>query len=228
MSWSKVELGALKRAVALHGRDWAAVSSSVGSKTRKQCLDKVKEEVRAGRMQEPGGKLVRDSWSKVELGALKRAVALHGRDWAAVASSVGGKTQKQCINKVATEIAAGRMQEPGGQVKDSWSQVELGALKRVVALHGRDWAAVASSVGSKTSEQCKHKVFNEAAAGRMQEPGGKQVHDSWSEVEKSALERAVQEHGRDWAAVASSVGSKSRKQCSNRFQHEVASGRWRP
>ncbi len=46
-------------------------------------------------------------WSKVELGALKRAVALHGRDWAAVASSVGSKTIMQCKNKVAVEVAAG-------------------------------------------------------------------------------------------------------------------------
>ncbi len=47
-------------------------------------------------MQEPGRKRVQDSWSKVELGALKRAVALHGRDWAAVASSVGSCCRNQC------------------------------------------------------------------------------------------------------------------------------------
>ena len=59
-------------------------------------------------MQEPGGKLVQHSWSKVELGALKRAVALHGRDWAAVASSVGSKTVQQCTSKFKNEIASGR------------------------------------------------------------------------------------------------------------------------
>ncbi len=67
------------------------------------------------RMQEPGGKQVHDSWSKVELSALKRAVALHGRDWVAVARSVRSKTRQQCFDKVAKEIAAGRMQEPGGK-----------------------------------------------------------------------------------------------------------------
>jgi hypothetical protein len=39
--------------VALHGRDWAAVASSVGSKTIQQCSDKVEKEVTAGRMQRP-------------------------------------------------------------------------------------------------------------------------------------------------------------------------------
>ncbi len=95
-------------------------------------------------------------------------MALHGRDWAAVASSVGSKTTQQCMHKVATEVAAGRKQEPGGKlVQHSWSQVELDALKRAVALHGKDWAAVASSVGSKTREQCKRKVDKEVPAGRM-------------------------------------------------------------
>jgi hypothetical protein len=105
-------------------------------------------------MQEPGGKLVQHSWSQVELDALKRAVALHGRDWAAVASSVGSRSRQQCQGKVREEVKAGRMQEPGGKrkwVQHSWSQVELDALKRSAALHDRDWAAVASSVGSKTT-----------------------------------------------------------------------------
>ncbi len=44
----KTELGALERAVALQGTDWTAVSSSVGSKTRLQCLAKVVKEVAAG------------------------------------------------------------------------------------------------------------------------------------------------------------------------------------
>jgi hypothetical protein len=39
-------------AVDRHGRDWAAVSRDVGSKTRQQCSDKVAKEVAAGRMQE--------------------------------------------------------------------------------------------------------------------------------------------------------------------------------
>jgi hypothetical protein len=69
-------------------------------------MDKVKAEVAAGRMQEPGGKRVLDSSSKVELGALKRAVALHCRDWAAVASSVGSKTASTTLNARAAPFAA--------------------------------------------------------------------------------------------------------------------------
>ena len=189
-TWSAGELRLLLVAVRKYGRDWAAVARSVGSKTRQQCRIKVDVEVAAGRMQEPGGKKVQDSWSKVELGALRRAVALHGRDWPAVARSVRSKTIKQCTRKAVAEVAAGRMQEPcGKRLRDSWSEVELGALKRAVALHGRDWDAVARSVRSKTRQQCKGKGNVEIAAGRMQEPGGKRVKVSWGKIELGALKR---------------------------------------
>ncbi len=95
-----------------------------------------------------------------------------------------------------------------------------------MALHGRDWATVASRVGSKTGAQCFHKVAKEVAAGRMQEPGGKLVRNSWSKAELLRLREAVDRHGRSWAAVSLDVGSKTREQCFYKFRHEVAAGRW--
>ena len=100
-----------------HGRDWAAVSRDVGSKTKQQCKWKVKNEVAAGRMQEPGGKQDQASWaswSQDELIQLKAAVDRHGRDWVSVSRDVGSKTRQQCLKKVKIEVAAGRMQEPVG------------------------------------------------------------------------------------------------------------------
>jgi hypothetical protein len=76
-SWRQAEL---KAAVDRHGRDWAAVSRDVGSKTKQQCLNKVKFKVAAGRMQEPGGKREQESWRQAELIQLKAAVDRHGRD----------------------------------------------------------------------------------------------------------------------------------------------------
>ncbi len=71
-------------------------------------------------MQEPGVKPEQESWSQAELVQLKAAVDRHGRDWVAVSRDVGSKTRHQCLNKVRIEVAAGRMEEPGG--KNSWSQ----------------------------------------------------------------------------------------------------------
>jgi hypothetical protein len=175
-TWSAGELRLLRVAVRRHGRDWAAVARGVGSKTNVQCHDKVSKEARAGRMQEPGGKRFRNPWSKAELVKLRMAVGQHGRDWVAVSRDVRSKTREQCNGKVDKEVAAGRMQEPGGkQVRDSWSKAELLRLSNAVSRHGRNWVAVSRDVGSKTREQCIRKVAAEVAAGRMQEPGGKRV-----------------------------------------------------
>jgi uncharacterized membrane protein YdjX (TVP38/TMEM64 family) len=71
-----------------------------------------------------------------------------------------------------------------------------------VGQHGRDWVAVSRDVRSKTSDQCRNKVAKQVATGRMQEPGGKQVQDSWRKVELLRLSKAVSRHGRDWVAVS--------------------------
>jgi hypothetical protein len=163
-TWSANEL---RLAVRRHGRDWAAVARGVGSKTNEQCRAKVLNEARAGRMQEPGGKRFHNPWSKAELVKLGMAVGRHGRDWVAVSREVRSKTSLQCYGKVAAEVAAGRMQEPGRkQVQDSWSKAELLRLSKAVGRHGRDWVAVSRVVGSKTKQQCMHKVATEVAAGR--------------------------------------------------------------
>ena len=106
--------------------------------------------------------------------------------------------------------------------QESWSQAELIQLKAAVDRHGRDWFAVSRDVGSKTRQQCRYKVAFEVAAGRMQEPGGKQKKESWSQAELIQLEAAVDRHGRDWFAVSHDVGSKTKKQCIHGIRLEVA------
>ncbi len=43
---------------------------------------------------------------------LAAAVQRHGRTWVAVATELGTKTNQQCQDKVANEVALGRMPEP--------------------------------------------------------------------------------------------------------------------
>jgi hypothetical protein len=64
------------QAVDRHGRDWAAVSRDVGSKSRKQCGDKVKKEVAAGRMHE------HDVPQRAELARAVRGLAGQTYAWA--------------------------------------------------------------------------------------------------------------------------------------------------
>ncbi len=98
-------------------------------------------------------------------------------------------------------------------------------LRLAVQRHGRDWKAVSCDVGSKASEQCMNKVIAEVAAGRVVKPGGKHVHNFWSKDELLRLKQAVCRHGRDWVAVSSAVGSKTRQQCQNKVTTEARTGR---
>ncbi len=224
--WSEEELVALKQAVALHGRDWVKVSERVGTKTNRDCQRKAAYEVARGRMSDLGGRQFHNPWSKVELVALNQAVTLHGRNWVTVARRVMTKTKEQCKNKVKKEVAAGRMEEPGGKrEQESWSPAELVQLKTAVDRHGRDWAAVSRVVGSKTNKQCWDKVFHEAASGRMEELGGKQEQESWSQAELVQLKAAIDRHGRDWVSVSRGVVSKTNEQCRRKVRIEVAAGR---
>ncbi len=165
-TWSADELRLLHAAVRRHGRDWVAVARDVGSKSRDQCTDKARAECAAGRMEEPDGKRILDSWSKANMVNLKKAVGRHGRNWIAVSREVG-KTREQCKSKVKAEVDSGRMPEPGGKLLyESWSKPELLNLKQAVDRHGNEWAAVSRDVVSKTRVQCKSKVATELRAGR--------------------------------------------------------------
>jgi hypothetical protein len=49
----------------------------------------------------------------------------------------------------------------------SWSELETAKLKLAVTKHGRDWAALAKAVGSKSAVQCRNKVALLVKGGRM-------------------------------------------------------------
>jgi hypothetical protein len=49
----------------------------------------------------------------------------------------------------------------------SWSELETAKLKLAVNKHGRDWAALAKAVGSKSAVQCRSKVALLVKGGRM-------------------------------------------------------------
>jgi hypothetical protein len=96
--------------VALHGRDWVAVSKEVNSgKTRVQCNTKGLAEIAAGRIPEPGAKVNLLAWTEAEISCLKDAVGRHKRNFVAIAKEVGTKTRQQCKDKVNFEIQAGRL-----------------------------------------------------------------------------------------------------------------------
>jgi hypothetical protein len=222
--WTARELKLLREAVKKHGRNWVAVSRIVG-KSNVQCKSKVQTEVVSGRMPEPpmgsGGAPV--GWTKEEVQRLTMAVAVHGRDWDAVARDVRTKDSDSCAQKVEWEVAAGRMLEPGRG--SQWSEDEVARLKLAVQRLGRDWIAVAHEVGTKTSKQCFHKVREEVQRGRFEDPALKRPQAAWTAEEVARLMQAVKDRGRDWTSVARDMDPRTPAMCQRKFDKEIAAGR---
>ena len=167
-SWTSFETFKLVNAVNRYGRDWNMVTRQVGTRTRNECQSKVKNEVLAGRMEDPSDRKTRGAWTAAETVALVQALAQHGRNWPVVSCSVGTKSSIQCQDKVSCEVNAERMMKPSGYiVRVNWTATETDALVHAVLKHGRNWHAVSRSVGTKNSIQCRQKVYTEVAAGRM-------------------------------------------------------------
>jgi hypothetical protein len=99
-SWTKEEDLKLKHSVQMHGgKDWAAISALVPGRTNRQCWNRWKWK---------GFLSPRDTltarrkvkWTEDEDSKLKNSVQMHGgKDWAAIAAMVPGRTSKQCCDR---------------------------------------------------------------------------------------------------------------------------------
>jgi len=168
--WSETESELLREAVRTHGRDWGTISSLIENRTRQECSDKARTEIKAGRLEAPAGKQEHNKWTKEECEALHRGIREHGRDWVAVSKFVKTRTNQECHCKAQKELKAGRLEDPGGKLK-RWTDEETAALYDAVERYGRDWAAVSKVVGTRSSVVCQKKAHKEIKARRLADPG---------------------------------------------------------
>jgi hypothetical protein len=98
IKWTADENSILKDAVQMHGgKDWAAISELVPGRTRSQCWSRWHNSLDPS-MGRASGRKVR--WTSEEDDTMKAAVQSHGgKNWAAIAALVPGRTHKQCCNR---------------------------------------------------------------------------------------------------------------------------------
>jgi hypothetical protein len=96
--WTTDENSKLKYAVRMHGgKDWAAISALVPGRTKEQCKNRWHDFLKPSidRTARRSG-----TWTEGERLKLINAVQMHGgKDWAAIARLVPGRTRKQCRNR---------------------------------------------------------------------------------------------------------------------------------
>jgi hypothetical protein len=211
--WTADEDKKLKDAVLTRsGENWETIAALVPGRTKIQCsgrwytiLDTNIDPTtaRVGR------------WTADEDKKLKNAAQTHGgKDWAAVAALVPGRTKKQCRQRWHDSMAVNIY--PATARAGKWSAVEDGKLKDAVQTHGgKDWAAITALVPGRTKRQCQHR-WHDGLAGNIDPTTARA--GKWAEDEDKKLKDSVETHGgKDWAAIAALIPGRTKKQCRSRW-----------
>lgn len=108
------------------------------------------------------------------------------RDWCRVADQLPGRTNKDCRKRWHNSVA-------GGLKKGQWARSEDDLLIKAVKQHGQKWTLVATSVTSRSADQC---------AKRWQQSLDPDLDRSeWLETEDRTLLEATQRLGRHWKDI---------------------------
>jgi hypothetical protein len=217
-TWTKDEVIKLKAAVQTHGdNNWGAIAALLPGRTRNQCLNRWKNVLEPSIEQVSGrtGK-----WTALEVIKLKAAVQLHGgKDWAAIAKLVPGRTKIQCSSR--WHVLDPNIDRVSGRT-GKWTAVEDSKLKAAVQTHGgKNWDEIAMLVPGRAQIQCRSRWHNILNADFDRTPGRT---GTWTEEEVIKLQVAVKMHGgKNWDAIATLVPGRTRSQCWSRWKDVVES-----
>jgi hypothetical protein len=142
--WTADEDKKLKDAVLTHGgENWETIAALVPGRAKRQCSSRWQTilDTNIDPTTARTGK-----WTTDEDKKLNDAVMTHGgKDWAAIAAWVPGRTKLQCRN---------RWKEASGRT-GKWTADEDKKLKDAVLTHGGEsWAAIAALVPGRAKRQC--------------------------------------------------------------------------
>jgi hypothetical protein len=218
--WTAVEDSKLKDAIQMHGgKDWAAITALVPSRTRIQCWSRW-HDVLIPSIDRANGRT--GKWAEDEDSKLKDAVERHGgKNWGEIAALVPGRTRIQCHYRWQSTLNPSIALTAGRTGK--WTPVEDDKLKYSVQMHGdKNWAAITALVPGRTIIQCCSR-WQDALNPSIDRANGRM--DKWEADEVSKLKDAVKTHGdKDWVAVSALLPDRSRGQCRSRWHYALNPG----
>jgi hypothetical protein len=202
--WTVEEDSKLTEAVEELGKDWVRVAVMVLGRTNQQCRYRWVE------ILDPDIK--RRGWALEEDAKLTDAVKKLGKDWAAAAAMVPGRTKKQCryrwIENLDPDINSGR-----------WTAEEDAKLTVAVKEFGTKWARVAATVPSRSNIQCRHRWVTHLGP-RIDHTSARA--GKWITEEDAKLIEAVKKHGDNhWVAAAALVPGRTNTQCRQRWHYTL-------
>jgi hypothetical protein len=137
-------------------------------------------------------------------------------DWAAIATLVRGRTERQCVSRWRDSLkhSIARIAGRAG----TWTEDEDDKLKDAVHKHGgKNWIAIAKLVRGRTKRQCASRWhdFLKHSIARIDGRTG-----PWTIDEDGKLNDAVHKHsGKDWATITALLPGRTINQCRGRWTY---------
>jgi hypothetical protein len=201
----------------MHGdKNWIAVAALVPSRTKRQCRERW---LKALDLSIDLAIDHKGAWTEDEDFKLKKSVQIHGgKDWAAIAALIPGRTRSQCSNRWHDVLDPSIALMAGS--KGRWTVDEDIMLKHAVQTRGsKSWVAVSALVPGRTKGQCRNRwrdVLKPSITLTARRRG------KWAVDEDLRLKNSVEMHGgKDWAAIAELVLGRTKKQCHHRWRDFV-------
>jgi hypothetical protein len=193
--WTAEEDAKLTEAVKRHGKKWTLVAALVPGRSNPQCLKRWNQSV------DPS--INKGKWTLEEDSKLIDAVTKFGSNFAAVATRVPDRTNRQCrtrwIESLDPDVRRGK-----------WTEEEDAKLAAAAKKHGNKWVAVAPLVPGRTSNQCSERWLK-------MDPTTAHNKGKWTVEEGAKLTEAVSKLGYEWPAVAALVPGRTHRQCRQRW-----------
>jgi hypothetical protein len=152
--WTAEEDAKLIDAVTKCGKDWVAVAALVPGRTNAQCRTIWRLRFVAPTIK--GVPTRTGKWTAEEEAKLIDAVTKCGKNWAAIAALVPGRTNTQCRMIWTDRLAATIEGTPTRTGK--WTTEEDAKLIDAVKKCGKHWVAVAALVPGRTNKQCHTRL----------------------------------------------------------------------
>jgi hypothetical protein len=157
--------------------------------------------------------LSRNWWNPEEDAMLTDAVKELGKDWAAVAAIVPGRTNDQCRRRWSKYLGPA-MDSVKWMVEEDAKLTDAQTIETATTASPDDTVAVAPTITATVAATSLPSSQAPRAVHRKRARGDRRI---WDPEEDAILTDAVEELGKDWAAVAARLPGRKSGQCHHRW-----------
>jgi len=122
---------------------------------------------------------------------------------------ISKKAKGAKVTPIQTEISSPSKTEGSPKKRNPWSVSEDAELIRLINIHGKVWAKVASLMGGRTGKQVRDRYLNVLAADIRKGP--------WTDVEDKKIWQLFKEIGPHWCKIAAHMEGRTEIQVKNRY-----------